>query len=403
MTIGKGVNKKVAYKKQAGFGAANKATGTGAKYIRRVTSTFNLNKETYESNEIRTDYQVADMRHGIRSVEGSINGELSAGSYADFMGSVLARDFTAVTAITGLSVTIAASGSLYTITRAVGDFLADGVKVGHVIRLSGAGLTAINASNNFLVVTLTATVATVSVVNGSTLTTEGPIASVTATVVGKQTYAPLEGHTDDSYTIEEWYSDVAQSEVFDSVKFGTLNVQLPTTGLVTVDLSAMGRDMTEGTSQHFTTPAASGTNGIFSSVSGAIVVNGAPVGLITQGDFTVERGLEAANVIDQNAAVDIFTGRIRVTGNFSTYFTDGTFRGYFLNEDTISVIFVVADSEDKDAAFVSFVLPKVKIGSASKNDGEMGIVQDHSFTALLNDVTAGGLPETTILIQDSSL
>lgn len=401
MTIARGIAKKVAYKKQTGFGA--KATGTGAKYIRRVTSTFNLNKETYESNEIRTDYQVADMRHGIRSVEGSINGELSAGSYADFMGSVLARDFTAVTAITGLSVTIAASGSLYTITRAAGDFLADGVKVGHVIRLSGAGLTAINASNNFLVVGLTATVATVSVVNGSTLTAEGPIASVTATVVGKQTYAPLAGHTDDSYTIEEWYSDVAQSEVFDSVKFGTLNVQLPTTGLVTVDLSAMGRDMTEGTSQHFTTPTASGTTGIFSSVSGVIVVNGAPVGLITQGDFTVERGLEAANVIGQNTAADIFTGRIRVTGNFSTYFTDGTFRGYFLNEDTISVMFVVADSEDKDAAFVSFVLPKVKIGSAGKNDGEMGIVQDHSFTALLNDVTAGGLPETTMLIQDSSL
>ena len=238
MTISKGVSKKVAYKKQTGFGTT--ATGTGAKYLRRVTSNFNLTKENYESNEIRTDYQVADMRHGIRSVDGSLNGELSAGSYADFMGSVVARDFTAVTAITGLSVTIAASGSLYTVTRASGDWLTDGVKVGHVFRLSGAGLTAINTSNNLQVVTLTSTVATVAVVNGSSLVAEGPIASVTATVIGKQTYAPLTSHTDDSYTIEEWYSDVAQSEVFDSVKFGTMNVQLPTTGLVTVDFSGMG-------------------------------------------------------------------------------------------------------------------------------------------------------------------
>ena len=401
MTISKGVSKKVAYKKQTAFGTT--ATGTGAKYLRRVTSNFNLTKENYESNEIRTDYQVADMRHGIRSVDGSLNGELSAGSYADFMASVVARDFTAVTAITGLSVTIAASGNLYTVTRASGDWLVDGVKVGHIFRLSGAGLTAINASNNLQVVGLTATVATVAVVNGSSLVAEGPIASVTATVVGKQTFAPLTSHTDDSYTIEEWYSDVAQSEVFDSVKFGTMNVQLPTTGLVTIDFSAMGRDMTEGTSQHFTTPTASGTTGIFSSVSGILIVNGAAVGLITQADFTIERGLEAANVIGQNTAADIFTGRIRVTGNFSTYFTDGTFRGYFLNEDTISVVFTVADSEDKDAAFVTFTLPKVKLGSATKSDGEMGIVQDHSFTALLNDVTSGGLPETTIMIQDSTL
>ena len=125
MTIAKGVAKKVAYKKEAPGQWGVLPGAAGAKYLRRVTATFNLTKEAYESNEIRTDYQVADMRHGIRSVDGSLNGELSPGSYADFMASVLARDFTAGSSATGLSVTIAASGVFYTIARATGDWLAD--------------------------------------------------------------------------------------------------------------------------------------------------------------------------------------------------------------------------------------------------------------------------------------
>ena len=113
-----GVNKKVAYKKETSYGVVPSASG--AKYIRRVTSTFNLNKENYGSNEIRTDYQVADERHGVRSVQGNISGELSPGSYADFFQSVLARDFTAGVSATGASYTIAASGDFWTVTRAAG-------------------------------------------------------------------------------------------------------------------------------------------------------------------------------------------------------------------------------------------------------------------------------------------
>jgi len=69
MAVAKGVSKKVAYKKESSWGTL--AGASGAKYIRRVTSNFNLTKDTYESAEIRTDFQTADMRHGIRSVNGS--------------------------------------------------------------------------------------------------------------------------------------------------------------------------------------------------------------------------------------------------------------------------------------------------------------------------------------------
>jgi len=400
--IGKGVSKRVTFLKETIWGTP--AATTGARVLRRVTSNFNLTKEQYESAEIRQDFQVADMRHGIRTVDGSLNGELSPGSYSDFLQSVVARDFTAVTAITGLSVTIATSGTLFTVTRASGSWITDGVTVGNVIALTGAGLNAANVSNNLLAVGLSATVATVAVLSSTTLVAEGPISTVTATVRGKVTYAPLTGHTDDAYTVEEWYSDIAQSEVYVGNKVGTVAVQLPTSGLVTTDITFKGRDRSiKGTSAYHTSPTAAGTTGIFAAVSGALVVNGAPVGLITAADFSIERGLEAANVVGQNVAADMFTGRIRVTGNFSTYFTDAVFRDYFDNESTISLVVAFTTSSDKNADVMSFTIPKIKVGSADKADAELGIIQSHSFVGLLNPVTTAGLPATTIAIQDSTL
>lgn len=402
MTIAKGVSKKVGYKKESAWGTL--AGDTGAKYLRRVTANFNLTKETYESAEIRTDYQVADMRHGVRSAEGSLNGELSPNTYSDFMQSVVARDFSAGGATTGASITVATSGVFFTITRAAGSWLTDGFYVGNVIRLAGAGFNTANVANNLLIVSMTALVLTVRVLSSTPLVAEGPIAAADAAVVGKLTYAPLTGHTDDSYTIEEWYSDIAQSEVYTGMKVGTMNIQLPATGLVTCDFSFMGKNLEQkGTSQYFTSPTAAGTTGIFASVSGAMVVNGQPVALITSMDFNVERGLEAANVIGSNFAADVFTGRIRVSGNFSTYFQDGVFRDYFDSEAKISLVVALSTGVEKNADVVAFSFPLVKVGSATKADGEMGIVQDHSFTALLNPTTSAGLIGSTLMIQDTAV
>ena len=78
MAISKGTSKVVAYKKESAWGTL--AGNTSGKLLRRVTASFNLTKETYESGEIRTDRQIADFRHGVRSADGSLNGELSPAS-----------------------------------------------------------------------------------------------------------------------------------------------------------------------------------------------------------------------------------------------------------------------------------------------------------------------------------
>ena len=402
MTIAKGTAKQVGYKKESSFGTL--AGATGGKLLRRVTANFNLTKETYESGEIRTDRQIADFRHGVRSATGSLNGELSPASYTDFIGSVVARDFTAGVSSTGLSVTIAAVGNTYTITRSAGNFLTQGYKVGTVVRMTAVGLNAANVDNNLLITSVNDTVLTVKTVNGSTLVAEGPITSVDMATVGKTTFVPTTGHTDQSYTIEEWYGDITQSEVFTGMKVNSVAVQLPATGLTTVDVGFVGKDMAQsGTTQYFSSPTAQGTNGIFAAVNGVMLIDGAPVALVTSADFTIERATENATTVGSNSVADIFSGRIRVSGNLSVYFQDAAFRTYFDSEVPVSLVLVLTSNSNKNSDFVTFTLPKVKLGSFTKDDGELGIVAATSFQALLNEVTTGGLPSTTIAIQDSAI
>ena len=63
-------------------------------------------------------------------------------------------------------------------------------------------------------------------------------------------------------------------------------------------------------------PTAAGTTGICAAVSGALIVNGAAVAVVTSMDFTVERGLEAANVVGSNFAANVFTGRIKANREY---------------------------------------------------------------------------------------
>lgn len=403
MALAKGVAKKISFKRETAW-AAVPVDKTGAQYLPRVTGQFNVTAEALQSATIRSDYQSENYRLGTRSGDGSLNAELSPGVYEEFFAAALAKDFAAGGATVGATVTIAASGDFFTLTRDTGSWLTDGFYVGNVVRLTGVGLNAANAGNNILVLSMTALVATVRTFAENTLVAEGPIAAVDVAVVGKQTYTPQTGHISPSFSIEEFFEDIAISELHLGNKVNTVAVSLPTSGFCTADFSFMSKGKTvNGTTGFFTSPAQSPNTGSTVSVSGAVIVNGVPAGVITSASLNIDRALEPANVIGTNHAVEIFDGRVTVTGDFSTYLMDGTFRDYFLNETRISLVIALTTGSEKDANVMTFVMPSVQLGSSSRNDGEGGIVQDHSFQALLNTNTATGLVQSTLLVQDTTL
>lgn len=114
MAQASGVFKQVSIKEETTYGLLP-AVATGAQLLRRTDASFNLNKDTYESGEIRTDLQTADFRHGVRKVAGSLKGELSPGSYSTYLGAILKRDFAAVTSVSGASITVGGTAPNYTV------------------------------------------------------------------------------------------------------------------------------------------------------------------------------------------------------------------------------------------------------------------------------------------------
>lgn len=399
MPIAQNISKNVVYKKEGIFGVI--PTDSGAKSLRRVSSSFNLSKETYGSNEIRKSKQKVSNKHGVRSATGNVSGELSAGTYSEFMASVVGRDFDDIIINSEIDTTVEVLENTYKFVREDGSWITDGYRPGIVIRATG--LTALIDNNrNFLITSISELEMTFIPLNGIAPTAQETPSLVVFNAPGQSTHVPVIYHTEDSYSFEQHYSNINQSEVFSGCKVTEMKVGVPISGMTTVDFSFVGKDLShKTTSSYFTNPAPKSSCGIFAAVNGALVVNGSAVALITSMDFTITRNTENAVVVGSDSIADIISGRISVTGTLSVYFINSTFRDYFNKETSISLILSLSDSRRGDSDFITFVIPKIKINSFSINNNDMGVSASCSFQALLNTDTTNGFQNTTIAIQDS--
>lgn len=407
MPIATGVFKKLSLKRQTALNTKAPSGGAGtAQYMRRVTSTLDLNKATYQSAEILASQQRRDFRHGVRSVKGSISGELSVGGYQKPFESIM-RQVVQVAATTGAIVTVTAAvttGAQGTFTRSAGSFITDGFKIGDVVNWSGWATTGVpNNAHNMIIIALTATVMTVQTLDGVAIGPKAAGDSVTCVVAGKKTWVPQTGHTRDYYTIEHWFSDIAQSEQFSDCVFTGATIQLPPSGMATVEFPVIGLDMQTGTAEYFTTPAAAPTGGILAAVNGILLVGGVAVATITGMTITINGNYTApGGVVGANVDPDIFPGVLEVTGQITVLFQNATYRDMFVAETEASIAVALTASNAANAGFTSFVMPRCKFGGASKDDGTAGLTLTMPFTALERiDGSAVDLP-TTISIQDSA-
>ena len=403
MAVAQGINKKTVYKKQTALGSA--ATGSGGQIIRRTSSVFQAPPDTFESNEIVSHQQGTGVGIGVVKPAGKIDGLLSPGTYSALLASLLRKDMTATAAITGLSITIAASGQNWTLTRGSGDFLAGGLKIGDVVRLTAGTFNAANSQKNLLVIGLTATVATVKVVNGSALVAEGPIASATLTVVGKKSIVPLTGHTNDYYTFEEWYPDLTRSEIYNDQQIAQAAINLPATGNATISLDTVGRTRTLGSAQVLTTPTSETTTDILTAVNGVVLVGGTPVANVTGAQITINGNTTHSDaVVGSNVVDDMQRGRVTVSGSFTAKFDAVTLQTIFEARSTTSLVLAVTEDATANADFVVINIPMIKLTGDTPDDGEKAIIRTYPFTAQINSAGGAALAtdQTIISIQDSA-
>lgn len=402
MAIEQGVLKQTRFKRQSAKGSL---AGTSAgQILRRKSSTFELAKDVYTTeDEITSTQQVKSLRHGVRLVNGSVDGLLSPGTYSDPLSAVMRKDFAAVTAITGASITIAGSGP-YTLTRAAGDFLAGGIKIGMVVRLTAGSFTAGNLNNNLFVTGVTATVLTVVVLNGSSLTTEGPIASATVTVPGKVAYVPDTSQTNIYYTVEEWYPSIPYSERNQDVKFTKADLALPGSGNASIKLAASGIDQSNSSSVYYTSPTAETSSDPVVAASGVLYVNGSAVATVTDLSFSIDgNGAPADGVVGTNIRPDIFVGKVVIKGSFTGYFDGSTISALFANETKISILSALLAATTAAADFITFAMTNVKINTNSPDDNQTGLKRTYQFQAMYDSTGGAALAShaTSLMVCDS--
>lgn len=399
MSIQSAVSVALSYRRETGTIGTLAPNDATAKTVPYVSHSLNLSKSAIASEEIRPDYQMATMRHGNRSVGGDLQLQLQTGTYNELMASALRREFTGVTALTGLSVTAAVLGSGGTHTRATGSWITDGLRVGMCVRFSGYTSTGVpNNARNYTIVALTATVMTVA---EATVARTGDT-TVGLTVPGRVTWMPLTGHTQTSYSMEEWKPDVPRSHRHLGLRVNTMALGLPPNARATLAFGMLGRDSAVSATRYFTSAVVPAAAPMQVGHQGVLVVGGVAQGTVTALQINVTNSMEVGAVVGSALTPDVFHGPMSVTGSFTVYEETGTLYDVFDQETEIGLIARVTDDPSAASGFIQICLPRIKLAGGSYSTSNQSRLQSFEFTALLSPTT-GGNEATTMLLQDSSL
>ena len=302
---------------------ASEPGASGGQRLRRVGCTLDLTKQTFESEEFRSDRQVVDYRHGSRSVTGEISGELSPGTYRDFFQALMRGTWVLPpSAITQAQATSVIPDTGGTLTFGSGDLNALGVRVGSVVRFT-SGLAAGNLNVYYLVTGMSGTTGRVFNVSPAPATTQTAQTTFSMTVVGGRLTPPASSPVSRKLAVEVNHEDLDISRLFTELRINSCNMSIPPNGMGTVSFGMTGRNMqllSGAAAPYFTSPTAETTTGVLAGANGAVIVGGSAIGIVTSFDCSVDLAAEAEPVIGQNFVPEIFLGRLRVSGSMTLYF-----------------------------------------------------------------------------------
>lgn len=400
MAVQPNVETTVAYKAETVFGTPPSASS--AQFIRRVSTNLALNKDVFASNEVRSDLQVADVRHGGRSARGSIDGELSVQTYDDWLEALLRGTWTAGVSVSpadfATGVTVATSGATSTLTFAgAGSLLTKGFKVGDIVRATGL-TTAANNNKNLRITALTATVMTVF----PAIAAQAQQATGWAvSVAGRKL---TNGVVARSFTIEQAMPGAATFERFTGMRVNGATIGVQPNGIASVSWDFLGQNGTVSGTQYFTSPTAETTTGVLSGVDGALRLNGEEQAVVTSMQINVTNNCSLTPVIGSVISPSIFYGRQVVTGTISAYIEDANLINAFINETEVDLVAVLQASGAAPQDFLAFNMQRVKLNGAQKTVGpDGGVIAQFPFQALLKAGGAGTAYDTTTLtIQRSN-
>jgi hypothetical protein len=213
---------------------------------------------------------------------------------------------------------------------------------------------------------------------------------------------PLTAHTDDSFTVEEFYDDDNISRTFLGMIVDTMAINIAPNSMATIDFGFMGKDAeAPTTSQYFTSPTAQPSEGIYSGPDGLLILNGVASRKVTSLTLNVANGTSMEAVIGSVAQGAKSRGKVSVTGSLSAIFDSSAIFDYFDDETEISLTYALRSADNTES--FALHMDRVKINSSTVDDGEKNIILSADFQALEYLGSADGALNTTLRAQDTTL
>ncbi|MEP9389659.1 phage tail tube protein [Mesorhizobium sp. KR9-304] len=417
MSLAEGVSARIAYKFYASAtitpgtepAPASDPGASSAQILRRVASTLSLGKDTYQSNEIRSDRQIADFRHGTKRVSGNVSGELSPLTYADWFEASFRGTWSSAVVTAGPTdfTSVAADNSTSKFTLGGGNPVTKGYRVGMIVQYTNLS-DSDNNSKNFVILAFGGS-------NNREITVYPAPDTMTAdtsfamTSVGRELIVPATGHVSRKVAVEIYNEDVDVARLFTENRVGGFNINLPATGMSTVDFDVMGRNMTvyeSGDAPFFTSPTAATTTGLLAAVNGLLRIGGSTVAVVTSASIQFQSSPSGEAVIGSNLVPEIFLGRAMVSGQMTAFFENPDLIDDFVNETEIEFLAYLTTTSAVNTPAMVIYLPRIKLGAADlQTQGEGGQMITLPFQALKYEtaVATAGIENTTIQITDTQV
>lgn len=388
-----GKNVVVAYKAEPVYGIP--VIGAGGEQFRiQAGQGLNMSRALIEDPEVRNDGQVSMARLGMKGVGGNYPGTLSLGTFNTWIAALFRNTFTADT----IALTCTGAGAFVSLATTLGNtltlvgsgsFLTQGVKVGQVLRLTGmgAGVDSVNA----VVATVAANVLTVLGTPWTNI-----LGQTVAALTIKKNVKNGVPFIRSSYTIEQYYQDIDESEQFAGCRISQMKISFSPGSVATVEFGVVGQQeaiLVPAAAPGLTNPTQYTSIGMI-ALDALIYIAGAAIGTATGGELTFNLNVKGQDVVGSTVTPDLWEGPMKVTGQITairTALTASHLARYLAETDNVELSLMFTEPDPAPPIdFIHVFLPRLKyLGNTSPIGNDGALIETIPVYAAAKAVTAG--------------
>ncbi|MCK3657221.1 hypothetical protein A4G18_00425 [Pasteurellaceae bacterium Pebbles2] len=224
---------------------------------------------------------------------------------------------------------------------------------------------------------------------------------------GKILIIPETGHSTDSFTIEDIFTDVSLSRVYLGCRVSKISLDIQPNGIASITVTFLGQRGEESATAYFTNPAEITQSPKLAGINGQLLVNKQKAALITSFKMDIDLNASSEAVLGEKYAPDVFIGTVAISGSFTMYLQDKSMIDAVRQGKNLSVALRMDAESVDNADYITLILPGIKATSVSIDDGAKNLIQTVNFDAFpavydSESTIADELKKaTTLIIQDT--